>query len=125
MDGGIGAAHYGCERKENQMQRAERNIPEELESARWLEGDLLGSPKTHTVNAAMSVLLGKETTLSCAWARHPRSPSSFTRTVAARRMAIVGTDPELTPKLFSEKKEFWNFVLFSSISEGSEEFVEK
>ena len=67
MAGGVGAQHYGEERRESQVERAERIVLGELRKARWTEARLESSPKGHRVKVRLALRLRAETTVTYEW----------------------------------------------------------
>jgi len=64
MAGGVGAEHYGEERRESRDERAERIVLEELRTAGWSEGRLASSAKGHRVKVRVALRLRAETTVT-------------------------------------------------------------
>lgn len=67
MEEGMGAEHYGEERRETMQARAERIVAEELEALRWGEQDLAQRPKGDPGKVAMAVRLRAESTMTAKW----------------------------------------------------------
>ena len=67
MAGGVGAEHYGEERRESRDERAERIVLEELRTAGWSEGRLASSAKGHRVKVRVALRLRAETTVTYEW----------------------------------------------------------
>ena len=67
MAGGVGAQHYGEERRESQVERAERIVLGELRKAGWTEARLESSPKGHRVKVRLALRLRAETTVTYEW----------------------------------------------------------
>ena len=88
MDGTLGAQHYGEERRESAIDRAERIVGNELRRAGWQEDDLLKTAKGHRVKVQTAILLRAETTVTYRWiARRLMmgSPSHAANLVYAQR----------------------------------------
>ena len=88
MAGGVGAEHYGEERRESEAERAERMVLEELRQAGWEEARLASSPKGDRVKVRVALRLRRETTVAYEWiARRLRmgSRSSVSNLVYARQ----------------------------------------
>jgi REP element-mobilizing transposase RayT len=67
MAGGLGKEHYGEERRENEAEKAERIVLQELRRAGWDEEKLESSPKGHRVKVRVAVRLRRETTVTYGW----------------------------------------------------------
>jgi len=64
---GIGPTHYGGQRRETQMAKAERILRSEFERLGWKETGLGLLPKAHPVKVQLARQLRHETTLSLKW----------------------------------------------------------
>jgi len=62
-----GPNHYGSERQETGVQKAERIVREELNRLGWPEDDLRGRPKGHPGKVMMAHRLRQEMTMSLRW----------------------------------------------------------
>ena len=67
MAGGVGPEHYGEERWESELERAERIVGEELRRAGWDEARLGMTPKGHRVKVRVAGRLRRETTVTYQW----------------------------------------------------------
>lgn len=67
MAGGLGAEHYGEERRESAAERAEAIVRGELRRAKWEESRLASTPKGHGVKVRIAMRLRAETTVSYGW----------------------------------------------------------
>jgi hypothetical protein len=67
MVGRVGPNHYGAERQETGLQKAERIVSEELGRLDWREDDLHGRAKGHPVKVMIARRLRQETTMSLKW----------------------------------------------------------
>jgi putative transposase len=67
MVGRVGPNHYGAERQETGLQKAERIVKEELERMGWPEVDLRGRAKGHPGKVVIARRLRQETTMSLKW----------------------------------------------------------
>jgi putative transposase len=87
----LGPEHYGEERHESQMERAERVVGEELRRRRWTEQTLKERKKGDKEKIAMAMRLRKETVMTVAWiaARlHMGSVANVNTLLYHRRRAI-------------------------------------
>ncbi|MCP5518735.1 MAG: transposase [Verrucomicrobiales bacterium] len=67
MEEGMGAEHYGEERRETMQARAERMVAEELQALGWREEDLAHRPKGDPGKVAMAVRLRAQSTMTAKW----------------------------------------------------------
>jgi REP element-mobilizing transposase RayT len=67
MAGGMGPEHYGEERRETEVEEAERIVRMELRKARWNEEKLGSTVKGHKVKVRVALRLRAETTVSYGW----------------------------------------------------------
>jgi hypothetical protein len=63
----LGPNHYGAERRETQVQKAERMVQEELQRLGWPETDLRARLKGHGGKVPVARRLRQETTMSLKW----------------------------------------------------------
>jgi REP element-mobilizing transposase RayT len=63
----VGLSHYGAERHETGVQKAERIVREELQRLDWPEEGLRMQPKGHRAKVMMARRLRQETTMSLKW----------------------------------------------------------
>lgn len=63
----MGSEHYGEERQESQVEKAEGVVGEELRRRRWTEGTLGERPKGDPEKVKIAVRLRKETLVTVAW----------------------------------------------------------
>jgi hypothetical protein len=63
----IGLEHYGAERLESELEKAERLIADGLKTARWKEADLTRQRKGHPVKVRLAQQLRAQTTLTVGW----------------------------------------------------------
>jgi hypothetical protein len=63
----VGMSHYGAERHETGVQKAERIVREELQRLDWQEEGLGMQPKGHRAKVRMARRLRQETTMSLKW----------------------------------------------------------
>ena len=63
----VGPNHYGAERQETGVQKAERLVREELGHLHWSEVELRGRPKGHPGKVAIARRLRQETVMSLKW----------------------------------------------------------
>jgi putative transposase len=62
-----GPNHYGADRHETGVQKAERIVREELERLSWSEKELRGRPKGHAGKVVIARRLRQETVMSLKW----------------------------------------------------------
>ena len=62
-----GPNHYGSERQETGVQKAERIVREELERLGWQKDELRGRAKGHGGKVVIARRLRQETTISLKW----------------------------------------------------------
>ena len=62
-----GPNHYGADRHETGVQKAERIVREELERLSWSEKELRGRPKGHAGKVVVARRLRQETVMSLKW----------------------------------------------------------
>jgi len=67
MGGRVGAEHYGAERAEPDVAKAERIIETELKRRRWTEEQLRERPKGDAAKVRLAVRLRAETVQTVAW----------------------------------------------------------
>jgi REP element-mobilizing transposase RayT len=67
MAGGMGPEHYGEERWESEVERAERLVKSELQKAGWQEEKLGSTPKGHKLKVRVALRLRAETTVTYGW----------------------------------------------------------
>ena len=67
MNTRMGEHHYGLERSESSVVRAERIVKEELERVRWTEAQLQVRPKSDAMKLAIAIRLREETPMSLKW----------------------------------------------------------
>lgn len=63
----MGAEHYGAERLETDVEKAERVLREELKARRWKEADLSKRAKGDLVKVRMAARLREETMVTVKW----------------------------------------------------------
>lgn len=63
----LGAEHYGSERAETEMKRAERIIAQELAKLKWTERNLKESAKGNAEKVKIALRLRAQTTMTVAW----------------------------------------------------------
>ena len=63
----VGPSHYGAQRQETGLQKAERMVEEELERLGWDEDQLRARPKGHRSKVRLARRLRQETTMSLKW----------------------------------------------------------
>jgi REP element-mobilizing transposase RayT len=63
----LGPEHYGDERQESQVERAERVVVEELRRRRWTEATLKERKKGDEEKVKMALRLRRETVMTVAW----------------------------------------------------------
>jgi REP element-mobilizing transposase RayT len=63
----VGPSHYGAQRQETGLQKAERVVKEELERLGWDEDQLRARPKGHRSKVMLARRLRQETTMSLKW----------------------------------------------------------
>ena len=64
---GVGPEHYGEERWQSAVERAERIVMEELRRAGWTEAQLGSTPKGHRIKVRVARRLRRETTVTYGW----------------------------------------------------------
>jgi putative transposase len=67
VDQQLGALHFGAERAESQVARAERLVQQELKRLRWTEADLAGRRKGDPDKVRLAQRLREETLVTLAW----------------------------------------------------------
>jgi len=65
--GRLGKNHFGPERTETEIMKAERIIEEELESLGWAESDLVERRKGDPLKVKLAARLRRESTVTIAW----------------------------------------------------------
>jgi hypothetical protein len=63
----VGPNHYGSDRHETGVQKADRSVREELNRLGWPDDDLRGRPKGHSGKVTIARRLRQETTMSLKW----------------------------------------------------------
>ena len=63
----VGPSHYGTERQETGVQKAERIVKEEIERLGWAEEELRARRKGHRAKVMLARRLRQETTMSLKW----------------------------------------------------------
>jgi hypothetical protein len=63
----VGPSHYGAERQETGLQKAERVVEKEIERLGWDENDLRARRKGHRSKVMLARRLRQETTMSLKW----------------------------------------------------------
>ena len=63
----VGPSHYGAERQETGLQKAERVVQEELERLGWEEAELRARRKGHRAKGLLARRLREEKTMSLKW----------------------------------------------------------
>jgi hypothetical protein len=63
----VGPNHYGAERQETGLQKAERIVREEVERLGWREDELWARRKGHRAKVLLARRLRQETTMSLKW----------------------------------------------------------
>jgi hypothetical protein len=74
----VGPSHYGAQRQETDLQKAERVVKEELGRLGWDEIDLEGRRKGHRVKVMLARRLRQETTMSLKWIAQRLQMGSWT-----------------------------------------------
>ena len=74
----VGPNHYGAERRETGVQKAERIVNEELQRLGWPEEGLRVQPKGHSAKVRMARRLRQETTMSLKWIAQRLQMGSWT-----------------------------------------------
>jgi hypothetical protein len=74
----IGLSHYGAERRESELARAERIVRQELSRLAWKEKDLGEQPKGHADKVAIASRLRRESTMSLKWIAQRLQMGSWT-----------------------------------------------
>ena len=67
VDRQLGSLHFGAERAESQVLRAERVVQEELQRLGWTEADLVERPKGDLAKVRLAQRLREETLVTLAW----------------------------------------------------------
>jgi REP element-mobilizing transposase RayT len=82
-----GAEHYGAERLETDLEKAERLLRAELKARRWQEADLSKRAKGDPAKVAMAGRLREETTVTVKWiaARLQMGAASYVNLLLYRR----------------------------------------
>lgn len=91
--GGLGKNHFGPERTETEIMKAERIIGEELGELGWAESDLLDQRKGDPRKVTMAARLRGESTVTIAWVAKRLamgSPDSLTRYLQVYRRDRAG-----------------------------------
>ena len=63
----VGPSHYGAQRQETGLQKAERMVREEIERLGWDEDQLRAHRKGHRAKVLLARRLRQETTMSLQW----------------------------------------------------------
>ena len=63
----VGPSHYGAQRQETSLQKAERIVKEEIERLGWREDELWARRKGHRAKVLLARRLRQETTMSLKW----------------------------------------------------------
>jgi REP element-mobilizing transposase RayT len=63
----LGPSHYGAQRQEAGLQKAERMVKEEMRRLGWVEDQLRARPKGHRSKVMIARRLRRETTMSLKW----------------------------------------------------------
>jgi hypothetical protein len=74
----VGPNHYGAQRHETAIQKAERIVSEELQRLAWPEGSLGAQPKGHGAKVVIARRLRQETTMSLKWIAQRLQMGSWT-----------------------------------------------
>ncbi len=74
----VGPSHYGAQRQETDLQKAERVVKEELGRLGWDENDLEGRRKGHRVKVMLARRLCQEATMSLKWIAQRLQMGSWT-----------------------------------------------
>jgi len=74
----VGPNHYGSDRQETDIEKAERLVKEELSRLDWAEADLSLHPKGHRSKVAMARRLRKDTTMTLKWIANRLGMGSWT-----------------------------------------------
>ena len=87
--------HYGAERQETGVQKAERIVGEELGRLSWSEEELCGRPKGHPGKVVIARRLRQETIMSLSWIAHRLGMGTWTyvsNLLNARAVASPGQE---------------------------------
>ena len=74
----IGPSHFGGQRQETELQKAERLLKAELEKLGWQEQALTMVSKAHPVKVQLAKFLRKESTMSLKWIAERLQMGSWT-----------------------------------------------
>jgi len=74
----VGPSHYGAEREESAVQKAERVVQEEMEWLGWDEEALRGRRKGHRAKVRLARRVRQETTMSLKWITQRLDMGSWT-----------------------------------------------
>ena len=88
MDEGLGAQHYGEERRQTAAERADQIVLHELQKAGWPENRLLSTPKGHPLKVKIGIRLRNQTTVTYKWIGqrlNMGSPSHVSNLIYAQR----------------------------------------
>jgi putative transposase len=91
----VGPNHYGAERQETGVQKAERLVREELRRLHWSEEELRGRPKGHPGKVAIARRLRQETVMSLKWIAQRLEMGTWTyvsNLLNARAAACLGQE---------------------------------
>jgi hypothetical protein len=74
----VGPSHYGAQRQETGLQKAERIVREEIERLGWDEDQLRARRKGHRSKVRPERRLRQETTMSLKWIAHRLQMGTWT-----------------------------------------------
>jgi hypothetical protein len=74
----VGPSHYGAQRQETGLQKAERMVKEELARLGWDEDQLRARRKGHRAKVILARRLRQETTMSLKWIAQRLQMGSWT-----------------------------------------------
>ena len=74
----VGPSHYGAQRQETGLQKAERMVREEIERLGWDEDQLRARRKGHRAKVLLARRLRQETTMSLKWIAQRLQMGSWT-----------------------------------------------
>jgi hypothetical protein len=74
----VGPSHYGAQRQETGLQKAERIVREEIERLGWDEDQLRARRKGHPSKVRLARRLREETTMSLKWIAHRLQMGTWT-----------------------------------------------
>ncbi len=93
----VSLSHYGAERQETDLAKAQRIVREELGCRGWTEQEMSGCAKGHPEKVAMARRLRKESTMSLKWVAQRLHMGSWTYVSNLLRKPPV---PPAQPDLF-------------------------